>query len=412
MRDRDQDIQVSTKHVKLRIVIFVLAVLVAVGAFTYGISALGRREPGYYRVEATADEELIKLDGNVNFQYRFKGSKSEINAELRQLQALYGASLRRCSRLLDTESTYTGVINIAEINANPGREMRVSEELFDVLRYALALTEEGQGYSLLAGPLYAEWNSLLILADPEPFDPSADAEEAERISKLASLVSDRENIRLEIVDEAACTVRLVVSDALRRQLQEYELECPFLDLNLLHDACLLRMIAADLEAQGYADGYLTAKSGITLSLSSHSGGEYGLIGFDGEHREVAATFPLERGTAFSLMRAFAMEDEDYYYYTVETEEGMLFRHPGVPASGEYPGILLSSAIYCTEPDPVRAVYENIRLFACEDRAAVEACASSLPDAAAWTLQGEGQRVFSNTEAAQLLAEGDYGWTLE
>ena len=63
MRNSDlEDIRVSTKHVRLRIVIFALAVLVAVGAIAYGVTELGRKESGYYRVEATADEELIRLD--------------------------------------------------------------------------------------------------------------------------------------------------------------------------------------------------------------------------------------------------------------------------------------------------------------------------------------------------------------
>ena len=63
-------------------------------------------------------------------------------------------------------------------------------------------------------------------------------------------------------------------------------------------------------------------------------------------------------------------------------------------------------------DPVRAVYESLRLFFSADRAAVEACAASLPDAAAWTLQDDGQRVYANAAAKTVLREADYGWTIE
>ncbi len=411
--DRD-DIQVSTKHVKLRIVLFVLALLVAIGAITYGVSELGKKAPGYYRIEATADEELLLLDGRVNFQYVFKGSKSEINAEMRQLQALYCASLRSNSRLLDAENTYTGVINLAEINANPGREMMVSGELFEVLVDALALTREEQGYSLFAGPLRAEWNSLLILADPEPFDPAADPDEAERLARLSALVSDLSNFSFEIVDPQKHTVRFDFSDRLRECMRELELDCPVLDLNLLHDAYLLRLIARDLEAQGYTNGCLTAASGVTLSLSGHNGGdlEYSVIGFDGEYCESAATLPMEAGSAYSLLRAFALDGEAYGYYTAETDGGTVYRHPNVPVSGECPAVLFSVGVRSTGMDPVRAVYEGLRLFACADREAVAACAGTFSDAAVWTLQGEGQRVFSNAAAAPLLRKGDYGWTLE
>ena len=412
MRDKDGDIQVNTKHVKLRLVLFILAVVIAVGAIGYGVSSLGKKAPGYYRVEANADEELIRLSRSLDFEYKFQGSSAEINAELRQLQALYGASLRRCSRLLDAESTYTGVINPAEINANLGRELQLGEELFEVLTDAWEKTQEGKGYNLFAGPLYAEWNSILILADPEPFDPTADAGEAERLARLAEMVNDPSNFTFEVVDEARHAVRFDVSEALLTLLRDYELDCPILDLGLLHDAWLLRLIARELEAQGYDNGYLTAASGVTVSLSGHSGGEYCLYGFDGKYVEPAAVLPVEGGTAFSLFRAFAMEGESFGYYAAETAEGALLRHPYVPASGEYADVLLSSGVLDPSGDPVRAVYVNICLQACPDRAAVFALAEGETRPVAVTLQtDEPQTVHANATAFARLRDGDYGWKI-
>ena len=413
MRDTDrEDIRVRSKHLALRVTVFVLAVLIAVGAFAYGITGLGRKKPGYYRVEATEDEELLRLNGRINFQYLFSGSNAEIGAELRQLQALYGASLRRGSRLLDPSSTYVGVINPAELNANLGRDISLSDELFETLTDAYAKTQERQGYNLFAGPLYAEWNSILILENPEPFDPIRNTDEAARIARLSELVNDLDNFTFEIVDAEKHTVRFDVSEEVLSCMREFEMECPILDLNLLHDAYLLRLIARDLEKQGYANGFLAAASGVTLSLSGHSGGEYSLIGFDGKFRETAAAFPLDAGSACSLRLAFAPEEGSYGYYVSETEDGILFRHPNVPATGEYPGVLLSCAVRCADGEPVRAAYESLRLFSCTDQADAETGAAGFPDAAAWTLQGKGERVFSNPAAESILRDGDYGWTLE
>ena len=411
--DKDPEIiEVSDKNVKLRVVAFVLAMLIAVGAFTFAVSSCLRKTPGYHRIEVTSDEEMIRLAGRINFQYRFSGGNAAISGEMRQLQELYGASLRRCCRLLDASETYLGTINLAELNANRGRDMTLSEDLFEVLTDAYAKTLEGQGYSLFAGPLYAEWNSILILDDPQPFDPTADPEEAARIERLAALVRDPANFTFKVVDAEKRTVRFDVSEEVLACMREYELDCPILDLNLLHDAYLLRLIARDLEAQGYANGFLAAESGVTVSLSGHSGGAYSLLGFNGEQSASVATFPLERGTACSLLRAFPLENETYGYYTVEAAGETLYRHPTVPLSGEYQSVLFSCAVRCAEMDPVRAVYENVRLFACADRAAVEACAASLEDAAAWTLQEAGESVFSNAAAKPILKDGGYGWTME
>ena len=53
------EIKISDRHVVLRTVAFVLALLLAVGAIAFGVSQLSRKAPGWYDVEAAGDDETV-----------------------------------------------------------------------------------------------------------------------------------------------------------------------------------------------------------------------------------------------------------------------------------------------------------------------------------------------------------------
>ena len=50
-------LQVSEKHIKLRIAIVAVAFVVAVAAFTIGVVSIGKKTPGYQTIEAKVDAD-------------------------------------------------------------------------------------------------------------------------------------------------------------------------------------------------------------------------------------------------------------------------------------------------------------------------------------------------------------------
>ena len=55
--DEFDSIEVSTSHLKLRTVCFILALLLALGGFGYGVSQLIRKEPGYYEIKPNNEDD-------------------------------------------------------------------------------------------------------------------------------------------------------------------------------------------------------------------------------------------------------------------------------------------------------------------------------------------------------------------
>lgn len=409
------DIEVSDKHIKLRIVAFVLALVIGVGAIGYGISLMGAKTPTYYDVEVTGEQEVVRLGRGFRFRHRFTGSFFAIRAEKQKLQETYTESLKRWARLLDPEERQRGLVNLAALNQSVGVDMTVERDLFDILRDAWERTRRGEGYNVFAGALYEEWNSILILSDPQDFDPLGNEDERARLETLAALYSDPARFAL-VFDEEKSTVRLEADPAALETLEELELAGRVLDLNLLRDAYLLSGVAADLEAEGYTNGYLVAGSGLTVSLSGNEGAEYQLFALNAQGEPVSAALaPVTGGSVFSSLRAFGMTEREeetvYGYYTVEDAGGeTVYRHPNLPATGRDAGLLTASCVLGT--DPAEVCYQNLRLWFAETPEALNAVGAALPDGAAWTLRGEAGTLHRNAaaEGLGLVPDGDYGWT--
>ena len=408
------DFSVNPKHVKLRTAAFLLALAIAVAAFTYAITGLGRKSAGIYEISASRDEEAPFYQSGVTFHYSFEGSSGAIKALTNEVSAAYGASLKSAYILLDSENVYDNRVNIATLNRSIGQDVQVTPELFDILTDACAKTQENVGYNVFAGALYKEWNSILILLDPDDFDPTVNRDEAERIAALAEATNDLDNFSLEIVDRASCTLRLDVSQSYLDLLTELEIDPVILDLNLLRDAYKLSLLAADLEAGGYGDGYLVTDSGLFLSLSGFTGGEFCFNSSFAGAPLPAALSPIHPSMAASQFRVFPYEEDEPYYYAIAEGEHTHYRHPYLPASGTYPDVLTASVCISPTGDLIDACYENIRLGALTGADAVAALAASDGDfLIGYTLQADTEKiVYANAQALTVLTPADYGYQLQ
>ena len=410
---KDTDIQLNEKNVPLRTAGFLLALAIAVTAFTAAISSIGKKDPGLYAVDASPDENLPLYATDVTLTYYFTGESDEIRVAMNTIRPIYSAALRQAYLLLDAHQTYEGTTNLASLNAAPGEPVTVGKELLGILNDAYARTCEQRGYNMFAGALYAEWESILILEDPETFDPVRNEEERTRLARLAAMTNDLGNFGYTVVDAEAGTVRIDVSPEYRALLRELEIDAPVLDLNVLRDAYELRMIGDALAAEGWRNGYLSANSGAVLALPDYSAGSYCLYDRTEKSTVPAVTIPAPGGSAFSQFRAFAYSDGEYEFYRIADGEREYWRHPYLPSSGEYSEWIASSCVFAEDGDVVEACYDNLLLFSCPDRAAAAAFAQGeCPYAVGYLLRTEEPVVWVNARGmAQMTAVSEYGYRL-
>lgn len=397
-KEKSNEITVNEKHVPLRILGFVLALVLAVGSFTFGVTRIGHKEEGMYDLTAAADAELPLYQSGLHAKFLFRGESGQIKLALGQADKVYTEVLNRNVKLLDARQEYDGVVNLATLNARLNQDVNVSPALYAVLTDAWEKTRAGEGYSLFAGPLCAEWESILILTEPEDFDPLRNENEAERLRLLADWAGQIDKLRLVEVDAQQCILRVEAPEDYLRFLEEMELEPVVLDLNLLREAYLLELTGKELEEQGLNEGYLSTDSGLILSLSGQSTGEYVLYGYRNQIPQVAATARVTPGSAYSQFTAFPLiTGIQTEYYTLEEAGKAHLRNPWLPADGLDRELLLSSGVLRSDGALVEACFENIRLRSAESAAALEKLAGESAAAVAWMLQGD-ESVYFNAQA--------------
>ena len=385
--------ELNTRQLWLRIAAFILAFAAAVFFFTRGVSQFGTKEEGYQTVVGSEDEEAPFYQSGIRLRYYFTGSSNEIKRELQRVTLSYSAALKRAYKLLDAQNEYPAFNNLASVNHASGEWVELDAELIAVLRDALERTGEGKGYSLFAGPVYSEWNSILTLSNPEDFDPTQNADTAERLGALTKRFENR----LELSDT---TARLSIDPELARTLSELESAAPVLDLNVLHDAYELELVAAALERDGFTHGYLSSDSGLTLSLSGQMNGSYALYAEVEGQPVQCATVPGGPGTAFSTVTAFPVGQALGFYRC-----GTLWRHPYSDAAGHMPQALLCVGSMDPQGSLVEACYHSLCLLWLDDAAAAEneLAGDTLPSAL-WPDDG-GKQIVATAEWSELDSYG-------
>ena len=353
-------IKVSEKHIGLRIAVTAVAFVIAVVAFTIGVTSIGKKEPGYYSIEAKTDAEALTYNNAVLYRYWFDGKSNEIKGKIRELTGVYTPVLAAAYKQLDHQNTYTGQVSIGTINKNLGQIVSVSPELYAILKDAYAKTLEKKGYNLFAGALYAEWESIQILDNPDEFDPVNNEYIQSRLHAIAAVVSDLSNFNLEFLDDTTCSVRFSTSDAYKVFCTENEITAYALDLNLLKDAYMLSMMGESLVKEGYSLGHLSTKEGLALNTSPRGSLNFDMHTREGGNDTVYASVNLDGVFSAATFTAYGMGSD--YGYVVEHEGSKLYRHLYFDVrSADFADILMSATIISHDTDIVGNTYRSIIL---------------------------------------------------
>ena len=360
---------VSERHIGLRIALTAVAFVIAVVAFTYAVTQIGHKDPGYHNIEAKVAADTILMNKSVTLKYWFDGKSNAIKQEINAVNEAYSPVLSAAYKELDHQNTYDGVVNIATLNRSQGQDLTVSSQLYSVLKDAYRRTLEQNGYNMFAGALYNEWKSIQILDEPADFDPLNNPDQAKRISDIASMVSDLSNFSLEFSDSSN-TVRFSVSDKYEQFCLDYEIEAPALDLNLLKDAYMLEMVASGLGS--FTEGYLYTAEGTVLNMRQSGTLGYDMYTFESGKEKVYATADMEGAFSGTTFTAFGMGSP--YGYSLDNHYRHLFFDV---CTGEFADVLMSVTVLSRDAHPVEDVYQTIILNTLRTEKEVSSYAASL-----------------------------------
>ena len=393
-------IEVSEKHIGLRIAVTAVALVIAVVAFTIGVVNIGKKTPGYQNIEAKVDAEAILYNDAVLYRYWFGGTSNEIKRSINALVLEYTPILSAAYKQTDHQNTYSGQVSIGTINQHPGEVVTVSPELYAILKDAYAKTLEVRGYNMFAGALYAEWKSIQILEDPKEFDPANNENTAERLHAIAAVVNDLSNFNLEFLDDSNCSLRFSTASGYDDFCREYEITAYALDLNNLRDAYMLSMMGEALVDAGYSLGHMTTSAGMALNTSPRGSLTFDLHTWEYGKDSVYASVELDGVFAAATFTAYSMGSD--YGYSVEisadptastgsngiqqdpsasTGSNRLYRHLYFDVrTGDFTDVLMSATVISKDMDIVENAYQNIILNTLKTEQEVVAYAAELEKA--------------------------------
>ena len=368
-------IEVSEKHIGLRIAVTAVALVIAVVAFTIGVVNIGKKTPGYQNIEAKVDAEAILYNDAVLYRYWFGGTSNEIKRSINALVLEYTPILSAAYKQTDHQNTYSGQVSIGTINQHPGEVVNVSPELYTILKDAYAKTLEGRGYNMFAGALYAEWKSIQILEDPKEFDPANNEDTAERLHAIAAVVNDLTNFNLEFLDDSNCSLRFSTASGYNEFCREYEITAYALDLNNLRDAYMLSMMGPALVADGYSLGHLTTPEGLALNTSPRGTLSFDLHTWEYGKDSVYASVELDGVFCADTFTAYCMGSD--YGYSLDNH----YRHLYFDVrTGDFTDVLMSATVISKNMDIVENAYQTIILNTLKTGQEVTAYAAELEKA--------------------------------
>ena len=113
-----EHVEVPENHVRLRAILFVLAILLAVVAFGFGLNSLLTPETGWKAVEASGLNS-----GEITLQYNYGAGAQGTAAERRLVSDVYSTALTQAEQQLSQAGNNT--VSLYTVSTNPNQTVTV-----------------------------------------------------------------------------------------------------------------------------------------------------------------------------------------------------------------------------------------------------------------------------------------------
>ena len=313
-----KSIELSNKHITLRLIATVAFLLIAAVAFTYGISSLFHVEEGWTEIEASTTAG-ISCSSEFTLYYNLGASGTSARTEKRSLVSIYSEAAAKAYRLFTPYEGFEDVSNIYYINRHPNEVI----EIDSVLYAAFEQLDSRGDRSLYLGPAYAIYDNIFFCTEDyqlADFDPLLNEPLRELFSQIAFFARDEASIRLELLGDDR--IRLYVSPEYLAFAESEELTT-FIDFYWMKNAFIADYLAERLTAAGLTYGTISSYDGYFRNLDENGETEYGLniYGRDGGTVDHAADMQYTGSISIVYLRDFMLSslDSQHYYRLADGE---------------------------------------------------------------------------------------------
>lgn len=353
-------IELSEKNIRLRWILIVVLLSIAVVSIATGLLSLLNVQPGWNAVEVSSDQPNYGTE--FTLMYDFSEAGGNATAVNKNLIALYSDAAEDAYRLFSPDASEEGLYNINYLNSHVNEAVTVEETLYN----AFTMLEKYGNRCLYLAPVYMEYDRIFRSeSDVEAarFDPEKNPEIMAYIQELAAFAADSEMIRLELLGD--CKVKLLVSDAYLSYAEENGIE-EYIDFGWMKNAFIADFIAERLAEQGYTQGYLASYDGFTRNLDALED-EFTFNIFDMENHEVFMPARLRYSGPMSIvfLRSYPLDELDRWHYYLY-ENGEIATTLIDPADGVSKGAISNLVSYSDDFGCAQLLVRMIPVFVTEE----------------------------------------------
>ena len=304
-----QRVEVSEGNVKVRMILIVVLLSLAVVAIATGLMSSLRTEPGWNVIESQAKQINCSQDFSLN--YDFSDSGSAANAQFKELTALYSTACEDAFFIFSSDVPSEKSDNVYELNARPNEIVTVDPALYD----ALTLMKSYLRRNIYLAPVYAEYNRIFMAGnevEAADADPAQNPELVEDIARLAAFANDPAMVDVQLLGDNQ--VYLFVADEYLTFVKDNEIE-KLIDFGWMKNAFIIDYLAQVLIENGFTNGYLSSFDGFTRNLDTR-GNTYSINVFDRQGSDIygAAVLNYTAPQAIVSLRDYPMSGLDQWNY--------------------------------------------------------------------------------------------------
>ena len=340
-------IELSEMNTKLRWILIVVLLSIAVVSIMIGLTSMLNTEPGWQAVEVSSDQ--ASCGGDFVFQYDFTDYGSGATAQFKALTTVYSDAAVNGYRVFSAEVLEDGLLNVAYLNAHVNEDVAVDPALYS----ALELVAKYGDRHVFTAPAIVEYNRMFLCeteAEAALYNPMQNPETVGWLAELGTYMGDPEHIKLEILGNNR--VRLQVSEEYLAFAEENDIET-FLDFGWMKNAFLADYLAKVLTEAGFTSGNLTSYDGFTRNLDER-GVEYGFNIFDRKGSSINMPVVMHYSAPMSIvfLRDYPMDELDrWHYFAFESGDvvtAFLDAKDGLSKSAIHNLVSYSESVGCAE----------------------------------------------------------------
>lgn len=309
-------IELSSGHVRLRLILTVAFLIVGSCFLAYSVSQLSARGPGWCEVEVSSSE--LNCGDDFILRYCLGEGSMSATAEYKAIAACYTEATEYAFQMFTNDVAYEGVCNLYYISRHPNEEILVDDALYQ----AFSLIQSMQDRRVYLAPVYEQYNGLFPCTEEYQtveFDPRQNLSIAEYYAEIAGFANDPQMIDLELLGDNR--VLLKVSEAYLSFAAENEIES-FLDFSWMKNAFIVDYLADTLLENGFCYGYLSSYDGFLRNLDTR-GQTYVVNLYDRQGMDIYLPAQLQYTAPASVvvLRNYPMTEQDgWHYYTYASGE--------------------------------------------------------------------------------------------